>query len=535
MENLASISNKNPQDNQASLPKPKKRRVIPKLQFEESHHQPDENSIAEQIQQDQHDIVETNSQVSASTSSNISSLKTGNGKIKIIKGIKRPNLLGTQQSMSSVGTIPISSNQINIEQEMSKIAPIVSDKFYVSNDFQEIDESPQIIQSSINQHSFMQIKKSATMDPNNNQDQAKLATNVDQINIQMTVMHIDNMKPNKDGTIQKLSVEEESKNQQQIEEEMKEAEEEIKRQIESGGSAEKPVIKGNKQLSVEVKLCDLIRYGGLGQGASGCVEKAVHKPTKKIIALKVIPLQSNEKVKKQILLELKTLHECDNDYIVRSYGSFLKDGYVHMALEYMDAGTLSDVVKEVGPIPEMILGMITIQILRGLEYLHKTMKVTHRDIKPSNILLNKRGQVKIADFGVSGQMNNTLDCMVTWVGTVQFMSPERLKGEPYFSDTDIWSLGLTLVECALGRYPYPYEGDESKELGFWDIVSYVSEKDPPKLPSTFSDDFKNFIAICLRKEGGTRSSASELLRHPFATKYDKVDQKHLKRWIRTIN
>ena len=79
------------------------------------------------------------------------------------------------------------------------------------------------------------------------------------------------------------------------------------------------------------------------------------------------------------------------------------------------------------------------------------------------------------------------------------MSPERLKGEPYFSDTDIWSLGLTLVECALGRYPYPFEGDEPKELGFWDIVSYVSEKDSPKLPNTFSDDFKNFIGICLRK------------------------------------
>ena len=88
---------------------------------------------------------------------------------------------------------------------------------------------------------------------------------------------------------------------------------------------------------------------------------------------------------------MKTLHECDSDYIVRSYGSFLKDGYVHMALEFMDAGTLSDVTKEVGSIPEMILGMITVQILKGLEYLHKTMKVTHRDIKPSNILLNKKG------------------------------------------------------------------------------------------------------------------------------------------------
>ena len=91
---------------------------------------------------------------------------------------------------------------------------------------------------------------------------------------------------------------------------------------------------------------------------------------------------------------------------------------------------------------------MTIQILKGLEYLHKTMKVIHRDIKPSNILINKKGQVKIADFGVSGKMEGTYDCMSTWVGTVSYMSPERLKGESYFADTDIWSLGLVLVECA---------------------------------------------------------------------------------------
>lgn len=68
----------------------------------------------------------------------------------------------------------------------------------------------------------------------------------------------------------------------------------------------------------------------------------------------------------------------------------------------MDKGSLAEVIKEVGKIPETILGMMTVQILKGLEYLHKTKKVIHRDIKPSNILLNKKGQVKIADFGVSG-------------------------------------------------------------------------------------------------------------------------------------
>ena len=77
--------------------------------------------------------------------------------------------------------------------------------------------------------------------------------------------------------------------------------------------------------------------------------------------------------------------------MVRSYGAFLKDGYVNIALEYMDGGSLADVIKEVGRIPETIIGLMTIQILKGLEYLHKTMKIIHRDIKPSNILLNRKG------------------------------------------------------------------------------------------------------------------------------------------------
>lgn len=100
----------------------------------------------------------------------------------------------------------------------------------------------------------------------------------------------------------------------------------------------------------------------------------------------------------------------------------MKDGQVHMALEYMDAGSLADVIKEVGRIPEQIIGLMTVQILKGIDYLHRTMKVIHRDIKPSNILINKKGQVKIADFGVSGKMENTFDCMSSWVGTVSYMS-----------------------------------------------------------------------------------------------------------------
>jgi serine/threonine protein kinase len=82
---------------------------------------------------------------------------------------------------------------------------------------------------------------------------------------------------------------------------------------------------------------------------------------------------------------------------------------IHILLEYMDMGTLGDIMKKVEKIPEVILGLITVQVLKGMEYLHKKMKVIHRDIKPSNLLINSEGKVKIADFGVSGKLESTTD------------------------------------------------------------------------------------------------------------------------------
>jgi mitogen-activated protein kinase kinase 1 len=84
----------------------------------------------------------------------------------------------------------------------------------------------------------------------------------------------------------------------------------------------------------------------------------------------------------------------------------------------------------------------------------------HRDIKPSNLLINADGLVKIGDFGVSGTLSRTEGTKYTYVGTATYMSPERFNTEGYRADTDIWSLGLSLLEAALGRFPYP-EPDEA--------------------------------------------------------------------------
>ena len=169
----------------------------------------------------------------------------------------------------------------------------------------------------------------------------------------------------------------------------------------------------------------------IGRGFSSYVQHAVHKPTGTPLALKVI--NAFEKVKRdQLVKEIKTLYDASSSHIVTFYGAFYKDGAISIALEYMDGGSLSNVVGQVGPIPEPVIANMTFQMLAGLAYMKKHSRV-HRDIKPENLLINSKGYVKLTDFGVSGIVQGTDAMCGTFVGTFLYMSPERIKNKPYVS------------------------------------------------------------------------------------------------------
>jgi len=182
------------------------------------------------------------------------------------------------------------------------------------------------------------------------------------------------------------------------------------------------IFQGTIPDAPKIKLEELQKVQVLGQGASAYVEKHIHLPTKTAIAVKVIALTGNTTVNQQIQSELKVLHECNSPNVIGSYGAFLHEGSVKILLEYMDAGTLQDIVKKIGPINEVILGAMAHQVVKGLEYLHKVKKIIHRDIKPSNILLSKTGSVKIADFGISSCFENSLEGKSSYVGTLCYMA-----------------------------------------------------------------------------------------------------------------
>eukprot|EP01119_Soliformovum_irregulare_P012937 TRINITY_DN3394_c0_g1_i1.p1 TRINITY_DN3394_c0_g1~~TRINITY_DN3394_c0_g1_i1.p1 ORF type:complete len:369 (+),score=114.14 TRINITY_DN3394_c0_g1_i1:968-2074(+) len=291
----------------------------------------------------------------------------------------------------------------------------------------------------------------------------------------------------------------------------------------------------NPHQLTNISLKDLQPISTLGRGSSGLVQKMQHTPSNTMLAVKVIQLDIKDvAVCKQIILELKTLHKTQSPHVVSFFDAFFTEGSIYIALEFMDGGTLADAMETIksrsptghATIPEDALAGIAIQVLKGLEYLHK-LYLVHRDIKPSNLLLSKNKIVKIADFGVSGQLAHTLSRCESWVGTIYYMSPDRIGGGTAYSyDSDVWSMGLSLLECAIGYFPYA-QGTDS----FFGFVEVIRKQPAPRVPSSgFSSDFADFIEECLQKAPEARPQVSSLLKHPWIVKH-RDDSSPMEKWF----
>jgi len=215
---------------------------------------------------------------------------------------------------------------------------------------------------------------------------------------------------------------------------------------------------GPPDASMDLRGEDFRTLSELGQGNGGTVSKVEHIPTQKIMAKKVVLIDAKPAVRKQILRELQIMHDCHSPHIISFYGAFVSEPHICICMEFMDKGSLDGVYKKHGPIPIEVVSEVCLGVLEGLTYLYDAHRIIHRDIKPSNILLNSQGQVKLCDFGVSGELINSI--ADTFVGTSTYMSPERIQGAQYTVKSDVWSLGITLIELALGRFPFSDYGEE---------------------------------------------------------------------------
>ncbi|CAD8193452.1 unnamed protein product [Paramecium octaurelia] len=282
----------------------------------------------------------------------------------------------------------------------------------------------------------------------------------------------------------------------------------------------------------DLKLEDFEIVCKLGQGNYGSVEKVLHKPTHDYYALKKIHYVSNDVQESLLKKELKALIDCNSQYVVQCYGAFYSKGEIYIVMEYMDMGSLQIILEKTKKIPESITMLITKEVLQGLDYLHTNKHIIHRDIKPHNILINKKGEVKIGDFGICSVSENSDQKFDTFIGTIQYMSPERLNGEEYGYDCDIWSVGMMTMQCITGLLPFEFD---AKKMS---MIEYIQMSKNFKIDDYFqqhkhsiSENTIYFISKCLQQEPKDRSRAQELLQTK-AIKYTqslKVDV--FKQWL----
>ncbi|XP_028555672.1 mitogen-activated protein kinase kinase 6 isoform X2 [Dendrobium catenatum] len=262
----------------------------------------------------------------------------------------------------------------------------------------------------------------------------------------------------------------------------------------------------------------------IGKGSGGVVQLVRHKFIGTLFALKGIQMNIQETVRKQIVQEIKINQASQCPHVVVCYHSFYHNGIISLVLEYMDRGSLADIIRQVKTILEPYLAVLCQQVLKGLVYLHNERHIIHRDIKPSNLLVNHNGEVKITDFGVSAVLASSMGQRDTFVGTYNYMAPERISGGSYDFKSDIWSLGLVILECATGSFPYKQTENEEGPLSFYELLETIVEEPPPSVPEDqFSPEFCSFISACIQKDPQQRMSSSELLSHPFIKKFEDKD------------
>ncbi|MGH7496001.1 MAG: protein kinase domain-containing protein [bacterium] len=248
----------------------------------------------------------------------------------------------------------------------------------------------------------------------------------------------------------------------------------------------------------------------LGQGGMGLVYKALDTKLSRTVALKFLPedLTREQESIDRFITEAQAASALDhaNICVIHEINE-TDEGQMFICMAYYQGATLQKTVDS-GPLSVDSVSDVAIQIAQGLERAHEA-GIVHRDIKPSNIIVTNRGEVKIIDFGLAKLIGKSrLTKNGNMPGTLAYMSPEQVQGQPVDYRTDLWSLGAILHEMLTGQVPFPGENEAA--------VVYAIVNEPLQPLNHWREDIPaewvNLVSKCLERDLSRRyASAAEVL------------------------
>ncbi|MFC2163600.1 protein kinase [Acidobacteriota bacterium] len=248
----------------------------------------------------------------------------------------------------------------------------------------------------------------------------------------------------------------------------------------------------------------------LGQGGMGKVYRALDRELNEEVALKLIrsEIATDVKTLKRFRNELKHARKISHKNVCRMHELMEYEGAYYISMEYIPGQDLKSLIRQTGKQTLETATSIAKEICEGLSEAHR-IGIIHRDLKPSNIMVDKKGDAKIMDFGIARSLESKgITGAGMMIGTPEYMSPEQVEGEEADQRSDIYSLGVIIYEMVTGRVPF--EGDTPLSIAY--KHKNTIPQPPGEIIGQIPDELSVLIMKCLEKDKGKRYQSADEVR-----------------------
>ena len=270
-----------------------------------------------------------------------------------------------------------------------------------------------------------------------------------------------------------------------------------------------------KGLEPEPKITDFTIKKELGSGSFGRVYLVTHNKTKAEYAIKAIDKRdkSNIEEKPYFIREIEVMYKIHHINVVKLYGHFEDNNYIYFIMEYISKGNVYNLIPQDKKkrLSSQIVASLIKDLISAVYFLHNmSPPIIHRDIKPENVLLAEGMVAKLTDFGWSNYMEEDVK-RNTVCGTPIYLAPEIIKEEGHDEKVDIWCIGVLLFELITASVPFPGNDFETLKSNILKLkIAW---------PRDINTDAKNLIMKILKLDPNARISLTDMMSHPFITKY----------------